>query len=119
MFDREDRARHPPETGLIERPTVTRLAFWNAGFVTFRFGDVSPTDPFRIAAHRNAMILAVRLVRQNSCGSRLRVSESSDGDWVIAFYLRPGAGGLFSVIHAGKSESHISAAGELVAGNEL
>jgi hypothetical protein len=120
LFDLGDRSYQQPETALVECPTVTRLAFWNAGFVTIRFSDISPTDPFRIASHARAPILAVKLVRHNSRGSQLRVSDSLEDDWAISFdYLRPGAGGLFSVVHAGEGEREIRVAGELIDGNEL
>ncbi len=120
LFDPEGRKDNPPENKSIIRPTVTRVAFWNAGFDTIVSSDVSPTDPFRITGRGDTVILEARLVRSTGGRSQVQVSQSPAGGWVIAFdYLRPGAGGLFAVTHTGRSEYDVIVRGELVEGKEL
>ena len=120
MFDPERRAKAPPEPKLVVRPTVTRVAFWNAGTNTIRAADVSQTVPFRVVGFADTVVLDVRIVRRTSAGGGLRVSPSADGEFTLDFdYLRPGAGGLFAVYHAETSERAVGVTGELVEGAEL
>ena len=116
MADPDDPARNTKEEGLIVRPTVTRVAVWNAGSETIRASDVSPTHPFRIVGRGDVAILDARLIRDNGAGSRLRVSASGVDAALLFDYLRPQVGGLIHVTHVGRNEGDIEIVGELIEG---
>jgi hypothetical protein len=102
------------------RATETRLAFWNGGSDTILPADLSRTDPFRLASRPGTAMQSVRLLRANSRGSRMRLQSSETGAHLIVFdYLRPGCGGLFSILHASSADDPIGVVGELAIGADL
>jgi hypothetical protein len=120
LYRTTDQHDEPPEHPWLIRPTLTRLAFWNAGFDTIRSSDISQTAPFRIVGRRNVKLLDVKLVRTNGSGAGLRAEGADAGEWLIDFdYLRPEVGGLFVVFHSGTRPNDVAVVGELVEGNAL
>jgi hypothetical protein len=120
LYRTSDQRRDPPEHPWLATATITRLAFWNAGFDTIQSSDVSPTAPFRIVGTDSTNLLDVKLIRTNAADAEIRLRTGAIGEWFLDFtYLRPGIGGLFVAYHSGTSPLDVAVVGELITGSAL
>ena len=86
----------------VERLTVSRLAFWNAGWNSIGQEDISKILPVRLAVVEEGIILDAKVVYTTSEANGVRVERNVGGDYLILFdNLDPGMGSVLQIIHTG------------------
>lgn len=100
----------------VESLTISRLYFWNNGAETIRGSDVVKTDPIRIVAAENVLILDTSILCLSEVSNQISANLHPDKSHVdINFeYLDKGQGAIFQVVHTGESPKYLSMAGKLI-----
>ena len=88
----------------IERITVTKILFWNAGREKIDKTDVDD-NPITIKASRNNKILESKVINVANKKTNFKLDQLSN---IISFsFLDTSNGGVIEVIHTGKSDEDI------------
>lgn len=96
-----------------EQISTAKVLFWNGGLQAVLGGDISQTNPIRIAAQGGASILGVTGMHVNNSDNGLDHHTSADGrSELITFqYLDRGQGAVFEIVHIGLSGNDIQVLG--------
>lgn len=88
----------------IERLTITRVAFWNAGNETIDKRDIAPADPIRMVLKPGYNILDVKLIYEKDKVNQFNFDlQSGNSDVILKFdYLDKHDGAIIQIIHTGE-----------------
>jgi hypothetical protein len=97
----------------VENITISRIIFWNGGKDTINASDIPRTDPLKIVATANNVLLDIQLLSTNSAPSSFSVSLQPDKTCALLNfeYLDYSQGAILQIIHTGTSSSHLSIVG--------
>lgn len=99
----------------VERLTVSRLAFWNAGWNSIGQEDISKILPVKLDVVEEGVILDAKVVYTTSKANGVKVERNVDGgDYFLLFdNLDPGMGSVLQIIHTGLNSKDMRLDGKI------
>ncbi|MFB2937719.1 hypothetical protein ACE1B6_20925 [Aerosakkonemataceae cyanobacterium BLCC-F154] len=99
----------------IERLTVTRIAFWNAGNETIDRKDIAAADPIKIVLSSGYNILDVKLIYEKDKVNQFNFNfQSGNPDVILNFdYLDKHDGAIIQIVHTGEDSKNFEIYGRV------
>jgi hypothetical protein len=99
----------------VENVTVSKVAFWNAGWGTIRKGDVLGKDHTRIVIDPQYVILQAEVIQQKNPLNNfdLTVSQDRKNANIRFEFINPAEGVVIQIVHTGTKSSDLSISGTI------
>lgn len=99
----------------VENLSISKVIFWNRGGETINRIDIADTDPLRICAVGDAVLLHVKVLQANNTASAFSVSLSDDRQaaYIDFEYLDRAQGAVVQVVHSGTSSKDLQLLGSI------
>lgn len=99
----------------VKSLSASNIVIWNNGSETIDSRDIVKSNPLRIHAGKEVLILDAKITKASNSSCQLVVNVSADGQHaLIAFeYLDREQGGIIQIVHTGLTSSDLLVVGDI------